>query len=254
MIWSPYLTPFECTRHSMCTKSRQWIFCTSHCAKYSVELFWHTDLLTYLLSVNLNGQGLGQEKAERQPPSALEFCSQFELAVAQIRKSAQIAKFQAVETAIKAYNARVNVKKWKVDNRRKKLITNLLNTPQEFRDTLFLHYDTHAHAASGREQLKVLFLLWLKQICREHFQQMPIESYCVICDGCLSRGSGSSSDSLHQSKVDRTFRTIVSTQFCLATYSSSCPLSWFQQRSMFKTPWLISVIYYNKYCGTNDKQ
>lgn len=141
----------------MCTKSRQWIFCTSHCAKYSVELFWHTDLLTYLLSVNLNGQGLGQEKAERQPPSALEFCSQFELAVAQIRKSAQIAKFQAVETAIKAYNARVNVKKWKVDNRRKKLITNLLNTPQEFRDTLFLHYDTHAHAASGREQLKVLF-------------------------------------------------------------------------------------------------
>ena len=58
----------------------------------------------------------------------------------------------------------------------------------------------------------------------------------------------------HQSKVDRNFRTIVSTQFCLATYSSSCPLSWFQQRSMFKTPWLISVIYYNKYCSTNDKQ
>ena len=99
-----------------------------------------------------NGQGLGQEKAERQPPSALEFCAQFEMAVAQIRMSTQIAKFQAVESAIKAYNTRVHVKKWKVDNRRKKLITNLLNTPQDFRDILAMHYDQHVHAASGREQ------------------------------------------------------------------------------------------------------
>ena len=54
--------------------------------------------------------GLGQEKAEKQPPSALEYCGQFELAIAEIKRNQKMPNFQALEAAIKAYNGKVAVR------------------------------------------------------------------------------------------------------------------------------------------------
>ena len=60
---------------------------------------------------------LGQEKAEKQPPSALEYCGQFELAIAEIKRNQKMPNFQALEAAIKAYNGKVAVRKWRIDSK-----------------------------------------------------------------------------------------------------------------------------------------
>ena len=56
---------------------------------------------------------------------------------------------QALANAVASYNKNTNVRKWKVDSDKKKLITNLLKVPKEFTDLLADHYDLHRHTCSG---------------------------------------------------------------------------------------------------------
>jgi hypothetical protein len=94
---------------------------------------------------------LGQETAEKQQPSALDFVAQFQLAcndyANQLGK--KIPLVQGIGHVVAEYNKRVTVRKWRVDNNKKKIIINLLRCPQDVQKILAEHYDLHKHSVSG---------------------------------------------------------------------------------------------------------
>ncbi|CAJ1361462.1 unnamed protein product, partial [Effrenium voratum] len=94
---------------------------------------------------------LGQETAEKQQPSALEFVGQFRQAV-EIHNAATGKKLpltQSLNHVVGAYNARVSVKRWRVDTNKRKIVWNLMRCPPTFGDKLAKHYDLHKHSVSG---------------------------------------------------------------------------------------------------------
>ena len=68
---------------------------------------------------------------------------------------------QMLAKCISDYNARVHVRKWKVDPRKKKIIQNLLKCPADFIKILTSHYDKHRHANSGAPRFS-MFLCTVK--------------------------------------------------------------------------------------------
>lgn len=105
-------------------------------------------------------RGLGIETSEKQAPSALDYACQFGLAIATCRKAKIMTFQQALNKVISDFNATVAVRKWRIDTKKKKLISNLLKSPSEFVAILTKHYDRHRHTSSGsllgREQLHVM--------------------------------------------------------------------------------------------------
>ncbi len=99
----------------------------------------------------MNFQGRGQETAEKQQPSALDFVALFNIAMDDNEKQCgrKIALTHNITMAVNEYNKTVSVKKWKVDANKKKIIANLLRCPHEVLDILSTHYDQHKHAVSG---------------------------------------------------------------------------------------------------------
>lgn len=99
--------------------------------------------------------GLGQETAEKQLPSALEFVGQFRKAVE--AHSATLGKrlplSQALNTCIGEYNKRATVKRWRVDAHKRKIISNMLRCPAEVSTAIANHYDLHKHSMSGAPTL-----------------------------------------------------------------------------------------------------
>ena len=125
--------------------------------------------------------GLGQETAEKQQPSALEFVGLMGLAVddlARASSSKKIPLSQAVTTVVNEFNKKVVVKKWKIDPSKKKIILNLLRCPVSVSKILADHYDAHKHAQSGeglvgfvleyimlrKINLRKLWLLWILMV------------------------------------------------------------------------------------------
>lgn len=94
---------------------------------------------------------MGQETAEKQQPSALDFVAQFQLAcndyANQLGK--KIPLVQGIGHVVAEYNKRVTVRKWRVDNNKKKIIINLLRCPPDVQKILAEHYDLHKHSVSG---------------------------------------------------------------------------------------------------------
>jgi len=99
-------------------------------------------------------QGIGQETAEKQAPSALEFLGHFHMAMEAQEKSIgkRVPLFQCLNFVISEYNRGTSVRKWKVDGNKKKLIGHLLRCPIEVPKILAVHYDQHKHSCSGRAQ------------------------------------------------------------------------------------------------------
>lgn len=97
-------------------------------------------------------RGLGQETAEKQQPSALEFVGHF--AMAMDHRETQTGRKQpltlALNYVVSEYNKGVRVKKWRVDGNKKKLVLALLKAPVAVYNILAAHYDLHKHSLSGR--------------------------------------------------------------------------------------------------------
>ena len=56
---------------------------------------------------------------------------------------------QAIGQLVSAYNAKIKVKRWRVDSAKKRIVLNLLRCPSEVTELLAKHYDQHRHAVSG---------------------------------------------------------------------------------------------------------
>ncbi|CAK9035626.1 Uncharacterized protein SCF082_LOCUS21371 [Durusdinium trenchii] len=95
---------------------------------------------------------LGQETAEKQLPSALDYVGIFQQAVQAYKQGngRKVAPQVALNSCIAEYNKGIKVKKYRVDTLKRKLITNLLKVPPESLNILALHYDLHRHSSSGR--------------------------------------------------------------------------------------------------------
>lgn len=97
-------------------------------------------------------RGLGQETAEKQQPSALEFVGHF--AMAMDHRERLSGKKQplnlALNQVVSEYNKGVSVKKWRVDGNKKKLVLALLKAPVDVYNILAAHYDLHKHSLSGQ--------------------------------------------------------------------------------------------------------
>ncbi len=96
-------------------------------------------------------QGVGQESAEKQPPSALDFVGQFALAMDAHEKQTgkKQPMFQATQHVISEYNKGITVRKWRVDGIKKKMVMNILKSPTDILTILGAHYDRHKHGCSG---------------------------------------------------------------------------------------------------------
>ena len=96
-------------------------------------------------------QGLGQETAEKQQPSALDFVGQLGLALEEHVKSTgkKVPLFQGINHVVTEFNKTVTVKKWRIDPAKKRIITNLMRCPEEVTTILAEHYDQHKHSCSG---------------------------------------------------------------------------------------------------------
>ena len=96
-------------------------------------------------------QGLGQETAEKQLPSALDYVGIFQQAVEAYKQSngRKVAQQVALNSCVAEYNRGIKVKKYRVDTLKRKLLTNLLKVPQASLDILSEHYDLHRHSCSG---------------------------------------------------------------------------------------------------------
>ena len=96
-------------------------------------------------------QGLGQETAEKQQPSALDFVGQLGMAYNEYVDSVgkKIPLSQGINHLVTEYNKHVKNKKWRIDNNKKRIIINLLRCPATCVSVLAAHYDQHKHAVSG---------------------------------------------------------------------------------------------------------
>lgn len=141
--WSPCWNPCATSKPTTPTRKAQWSSSTNHCVQNWVQNLLQISACLFVY------QGLGQETAEKQAPSALEYCAQFRLAVAEHKKVNKVPTFQALNQCINDYNSKITVKKWRIDTHKKKLVSNLLKTPPDFTEILALHYDQHRHAVSG---------------------------------------------------------------------------------------------------------
>ncbi|CAK9101078.1 unnamed protein product, partial [Durusdinium trenchii] len=76
---------------------------------------------------------LGQETAEKQQPSALDFVGQLGLALEEHVKSTgkKVPLFQGINHVVTEFNKTVTVKKWRIDPAKKRIITNLMHCPEE---------------------------------------------------------------------------------------------------------------------------
>jgi len=93
---------------------------------------------------------LGQETAEKQAPSALDFVGHFGKALqSEIESGKKLPMSQAIGQLVSAYNAKIKVKRWRVDSSKKRIVLNLLRCPSEVTELLAKHYDQHRHAVSG---------------------------------------------------------------------------------------------------------
>ena len=94
--------------------------------------------------------GIGNETAEKQAPSALEMLAMFKAAIACIRtgQKRQVPLRDALNQAVADYNKAV-IRKFKVDSGKKKMLLNLLRSPDDFLECLTQHYDKHRHTQSG---------------------------------------------------------------------------------------------------------
>ena len=112
------------------------------------------------LATTLLRLGLGQETAEKQPPSALDFVGFFQQAMeADVRRTGKKRPIcEAVHNLVSQYNQGTSVRKWKVDGAKKKIVINLMRSPTHVRAILAAHYDQHNHATSGTLLTSVFFL------------------------------------------------------------------------------------------------
>ena len=93
---------------------------------------------------------MGQETAEKQAPSALDFVGHFGKALqSEIDSGKKLPMSQAIGQLVSAYNAKIKVKRWRVDSAKKRIVLNLLRCPSEVTELLAKHYDQHRHAVSG---------------------------------------------------------------------------------------------------------
>ena len=73
---------------------------------------------------------LGQETAEKQAPSALDFVGHFGKALqSEIDSGKKLPMSQAIGQLVSAYNAKIKVKRWRVDSAKKRIVLNLLRCP-----------------------------------------------------------------------------------------------------------------------------
>ena len=94
--------------------------------------------------------GLGQETAEKQAPSALDFVGIFNQAIqATMKENPRVSQLIALNTCIADYNKDVKIKRWRVDTLKRKIIGNMLKVPEESIRILAEHYDLHRHSSSG---------------------------------------------------------------------------------------------------------
>ena len=115
---------------------------------------------------NPDYSGLGQETAEKQAPSALDFVGIFSQAVdaCKAQNGRKVAQLQALNSCIAEYNRTVSVKKWRVDTNKRKIIANLLRVPIASVHTLAQHYDQHRHSSSGTPSPLSVQCVWF-EIC-----------------------------------------------------------------------------------------
>ncbi|CAK9067618.1 unnamed protein product [Durusdinium trenchii] len=98
--------------------------------------------------------GLGQETAEKQAPSALDFVGIFNQAIqATMKENPRVSQLIALNTCIADYNKDVKIKRWRVDTLKRKIIGNMLKVPEETIRILAEHYDLHRHGSSGPDAL-----------------------------------------------------------------------------------------------------
>ena len=113
---------------------------------------------------NPDYSGLGQETAEKQAPSALDFVGIFSQAVDayKAQNGRKVAQLQALNSCIAEYNRTVSVKKWRVDTNKRKIIANLLLVPIASVHTLAQHYDQHRHSSSGTPSPLSVQCVWFE--------------------------------------------------------------------------------------------
>ena len=152
--------------------------------------------------------GLGQETAEKQAPSALEFLGQFRKAIELMKKNSgrQVPLAQCLGACIADYNRNTIHRKFKVDSWKRKIIHNLLKSPAEMVDLLAAHYDDHRHTSSGQAAPKLLkqassefasrctLPYFLSTAVRNHLHYAAVFSPMSTCRHChihvfLSRSS-----------------------------------------------------------------
>ena len=106
-------------------------------------------------------RGIGQESAEKQAPSALDFFGHIKTAidVESNKFHKKVAMATWVTNLVSDFNKDTKVKKYRIDAVKKKMILNLLRSPDECRAILALHYDFHRHNVSGRLTLNDFTLL-----------------------------------------------------------------------------------------------
>ncbi|CAK9103216.1 Uncharacterized protein SCF082_LOCUS48222 [Durusdinium trenchii] len=151
---------------------------------------------------------LGQETAEKQAPSALEFLGQFRKAIELMKKNSgrQVPLAQCLGACIADYNRNTIHRKFKVDSWKRKIIHNLLKSPAEMVDLLAAHYDDHRHTSSGQAAPKLLkqassefasrctLPYFLSTAVRNHLHYAAVFSPMSTCRHChihvfLSRSS-----------------------------------------------------------------
>ena len=98
-------------------------------------------------------QGLANETAEKQSPSAFQLCGEFRNALDAMRQSdpskRNLSVKELLTAAVATYNKQNNIRKYRIESNRKKMILNLLRTPERFSMILSAHYDKHRHSCSG---------------------------------------------------------------------------------------------------------
>ena len=126
---------------------------TTRCATF--QQYVSCLLYSHLISCK-TPRGIGNETAEKQAPSALEMLAMFKAAIACVRtgQKRQLPLRDALNQAVADYN-RVVIRKFKVDSGRKKMLLNLLRSPDDFLDCLTRHYDKHRHTQSGHLELVI---------------------------------------------------------------------------------------------------